>query len=50
MLQNAPVALLATVCRFRVKRGFESSIRPRQRTPEALDTKVFEWGGGVLGK
>jgi len=29
MLQNTPVALLATVCRCRVERSFESSTRPR---------------------
>jgi len=28
-LQNIPVSLLSAVCRCRVKRGFESSIRPR---------------------
>ena len=29
ILLNTPVALLATVCRWRVKRSFESSTRPR---------------------
>ena len=29
MLQNWNVALLATVCRCRVKRGFECNTRPR---------------------
>jgi len=40
MLQNTPVALLATVCKCQVKRNFEYSIRPRQRTAEAQGTKV----------
>lgn len=31
MIQNTPVALLATVCRCRVNRSFESSTRPRQQ-------------------
>ena len=40
MLQRTAVALLATVCRCRVERSFESSTRPRQRTAEAQGTKV----------
>ena len=31
MIQNTPVALLATVCRCLMNRSFESSTRPRQQ-------------------
>ena len=43
MLHQPPVALLAMVCRCRLKRSFESSTRPRERTAVAQSTG-FEWG------
>jgi hypothetical protein len=48
MLQNAPVALLTTVCRWRVKEVVSVALGLRERTDEALDTQVFEEdpGGG----
>ena len=50
MLQDAPVALLATVCRCRLKRSFESRTRTRQRTVEVHGPKLsWNWLGPRRG-
>ena len=50
MLQNTTVALLATVCRCRVKRSLESSITPSGRSgPRAQRCPGFELGPWVEG-
>jgi len=41
MLQDTPVALLATVCRCRLKSSFDSRTRTRERTVEIHGPKVF---------
>jgi hypothetical protein len=45
-LQSTPVTLLATVCKWQVKRSFESSTRPRKRMAKAQGCTGFEQGLG----
>ena len=50
VLQNTTVALLATVCRCRVKRSLESSITPSGRSgPRTQRCPGFELGPWVEG-